>query len=307
MTICKLSQSCEETFELINAAQGNRPTLEHSSGDVDREHGRFRVWARNIGALQEPTSASSLDSRLQAAPKVRNGIIDNLKGLLQSLDMILNIEKGDLPNRSEPIVVTATSAPVGTTTELNELVLDVRSSITDLFRYSMFLRRQRPRGREAPTWANFQAPDASLDIRHALDMFPKLKDHPWLAERIGKAIAQRREYIQFRQRHQLKSQPISERPSHTLETDTASTKATTYRENGESGVLPRESQSYSGRSTRTNATSFFTVSNGDGTDELDIFDLERLIFKNIPLCYNEHVECPLCRTIQRFQSKSDWR
>ncbi|KAH8650454.1 hypothetical protein BGZ61DRAFT_487849 [Ilyonectria robusta] len=307
MTICKLSQSCEETFDLICAGEGEGSSLENPSETLEREQGRFRVWARNIGALREPTSASSLDSRLQDAPKVQKALADGLEGLLESLEIILGIVKGDLPNRAGAIVVTDAGASVGSTTELNELALDIRSSITDLFRYSVFLRRQQPRGREAPTGAGSRAPDASLDIRHTTDMFPKSKDHPWLAERIGSAIAQRREYIRFRQRHQLKSQPNSERTPNALGADTASTKATTYKESGESVMLPEESQDVSGHSTRTNATSFLTIFNNDGTDELGIFDLERLIFKSVPLKYSEYVECPLCRTIQIFHKNSDWR
>ncbi|KAJ4197281.1 hypothetical protein NW759_016331 [Fusarium solani] len=311
MTISELSQKCEQAFEVVCADSGARVEAhdgKEAGGEklleaLEREQGRFRIWARNIGALRDPTSTSSLDSRLHDAPKFRNAIASVLEGLLESLETVFGILKGDLPNRTAAIAVMDAGASQSNTTELKELALDVRSSITDLFRYSMFLRRQQPRGREAPTGAELRALDASLDVRHTTDMFPKLKDRPWLAERIGNAIAQRREYIRFRQRHQ---QPSAERLTHAPGCETASTKATTYKETDGSGVLPEEPQDASGPSIRTNATSFVTVFNNDGTGGLPILDLERLIFKNVQLKYGEYIECPFCRTIQKLHNTSEW-
>jgi hypothetical protein len=303
MTICELSQKCEQTFERIYANPGELD----SSENLEREQGRFRVWSRNIGALREPTSASSLDSRLQDAPKVRNAIIDVLEGLMESLEIALEIVSGELPNRTAAVEMIDVGALEGSTTELDELTLDIRSSITDLFRYSVFLRRQQPHGRQIPTGGESRAPDASLDIRHTTDMFPKLKDRPWLADRIGNAIAQRREYIRFRQRHQQRLQANAEQLTNPPGVDTASTKATTYNESEEGVLVSTELQDASSHSNRTNATSFLTVFNTDDAGELWILDLERIIFKGVELKYNEFVECPLCRTIQKFRQNSDWR
>ncbi|KAH8898865.1 hypothetical protein GQ53DRAFT_878085 [Thozetella sp. PMI_491] len=290
MTISELSQSHEQPLE-----------------GLETEQGRFRVWARNIGALRDPRSSSSLDSRLHDAPKARNAIVSILEALLESLNRVRGILTGDLPNRTTAIAATDDGVPQGIKIELDELMLGVRSSITDLFRYSMFLRRQQPRGREAPSSGELPAPDAFLDVRHTTDKFQKLKDRPWLAERIGYAITQRREYIRFRQRHQ----PGAAGTSHVTEaqqSETASTKATTYKEAGDGdAVLAEGSLDASDRSTRTNATSFMTVFHDDGTAEMAVPDLECLTFKNIRLKYNEFIECPFCRTIQKLHDVLEWR
>ncbi|KAH6880725.1 hypothetical protein B0T10DRAFT_411738, partial [Thelonectria olida] len=289
-TLCELSQSCEQTFEHICADHGEANSSENLRDALEREQGRFRVWSRNIGALREPTSASSLDSRLRDAPKIA-----------------FEIMSGKLPNRTAAAETIDAGASEGSTTELEELTLDIRSSITDLFRYSIFLRRRQPYGRETPTGRESRAPDASLDVRHTIDLFPKLKDRPWLADRIGNSIAQRREYIRFRQIHQQKLQADAVHLANAPGVDTASTKATTYNETEGSVFVPEQIQATSSHSTRTNATSFLTVFNNDGTDEVGILDLERIIFKGVELRYDEFVECPLCRTIQKFRQNSDWR
>ncbi|KAM4064445.1 hypothetical protein HRG_006255 [Hirsutella rhossiliensis] len=171
MTISELSQKCEQAFEVIcedpdaraEAPDGKVAGREKLLEVLGREQGRVRIWARNIDALRDPTSTSSLGSRLHDAPKVRNTIASVLEGLLESLEIVFGILKGDLPNRAAAIAVMDAGASQSNTTELKELALDIRSSITDLFRYSMFLRRQRSRGREVPTEAERREPDASLD------------------------------------------------------------------------------------------------------------------------------------------------
>lgn len=85
-------------------------------------------------------------------------------------------------------------------------------------------------------------------------------------------------------------------------------KATTYNEaEDESDVTLRQVLDDSGRSTRTNATSFVTINNDDGTVEVRVPDLERLKFKNIWLKYDEFIECPFCRTIQKLRNDWEWR
>ncbi|KAM0342385.1 hypothetical protein ACHAPU_009572 [Fusarium lateritium] len=212
MFISKLSQKCEQALkdactdvisknEIRNERENTAEVAQdHSStsreqllATLETEQGRFRIWAGNIGALRDPDSLSSLDSRLHSAPKVHGAIVSILEGLVESLDRTRKILAGELPNRTAVIETTDAGAIQGIKTELNELVLGVGSSITDLFRYSVLLRQQRPHGRETPSGGELPPPDSSLDVRHAKDKFPKLKSRHWLAERIGNAISQRRE------------------------------------------------------------------------------------------------------------------
>lgn len=328
MLISELSRKCEQALleacadalsktEIHGELQDNQAaTRDHKSASSEQlltalktEQGRFRVWARNIGALQNSASLSSLDSRLHDATKVRSAITSILEGLLASLSEARMILSGDLPNRSAAIETTDEGVSEATKTELSELILSVGYSVTDLFRYSVFLRRHQPRGREVPSAGELMSPDSWLDIRHTKDKFPKLTSQPWLAERIDNAISQRREYIRFRQQHQETSvKPEPQVGAKAQGKETASTKATTYNEaEDESAVSLRKVPDDSGHSVQTIATSFVTIYNDDGTAEVRAPDLERLKFRNIWLKYNKLIECPFCRTTQRLRNHAEWR
>lgn len=321
MTISELSHKCEQLLELACVSQNRGDQTSQlarpdNHDGLKREQGRFKVWASNLGALQESSSGSSLDSRLQAAPKARAAIINVLEGLVEAVETVIAISKGELPNRDAPAEMMDEVGLGGATTEMDELRLDIRSSITDLFRYSVLLRRHNPRGREKPSGNNAPEADSSLDVRHAIDMFPKTRERPWLAERLGNANAKRREYIQFRQKHQQRSQPkqlntqpqpLADSPAGDYVSTKATTKATTYREPDGSVILPDEVPGGSNRSMTTTGTSFLVIEGDDGADEPGILDLERITFKGIELKFGDFIECPLCRTIQNFRKDSDWR
>ncbi|RSL50189.1 hypothetical protein CEP54_012057 [Fusarium duplospermum] len=221
MFISELSHECEQALadacaealsktDIHDELEDNQgATQDHSLTNKEQlltaiktEQGRFRVWARNIGALQDPTSSSS-NSLLHNATKVQKPVICILEGLLASLSRARKILSGELPNRTAAIEAT------------------------------------------------------------------------------------------------------DEGVSQAKEKEMVSTKETTYNEaEDESSVSLREVLDNSGRSTRTNATSFVTILN-DGSAEVGVPDLERLKFKNIWLKYNEFIECPFCRTIQRHHVFAD--
>jgi hypothetical protein len=50
------------------------------------EHGRFQIWAGNIGALQPVKKTSSLEYRLRDAPKIANQVVEVLEDLEEALD-----------------------------------------------------------------------------------------------------------------------------------------------------------------------------------------------------------------------------
>jgi hypothetical protein len=47
---------------------------------------RFNLWAQNIGALRQPASKLSLDSRLQGAPEIRDWVCELLEDLMNALN-----------------------------------------------------------------------------------------------------------------------------------------------------------------------------------------------------------------------------
>jgi hypothetical protein len=59
------------------------PAAELSPATVDDELGRFRVWARNIGAMA--TGTASMDYRVGTASYIRQNVQSLLEDLKQSL------------------------------------------------------------------------------------------------------------------------------------------------------------------------------------------------------------------------------
>lgn len=86
-TIAEGSFEAVEAFSrlLLTLSGPSSKTPELSHHDVAEEAGRFRVWAANMGALQMPSSATSLDSRLHDAPQVREQVQRILNRLLQTI------------------------------------------------------------------------------------------------------------------------------------------------------------------------------------------------------------------------------
>lgn len=57
-----------------------------SSDGCAAQLGRFRIWAFNIGALQEAHLPSSLEFRLREAPKLVDRIVELLEDLEESIE-----------------------------------------------------------------------------------------------------------------------------------------------------------------------------------------------------------------------------
>lgn len=54
--------------------------------DCNDELSRFKLWAGNIGALQDSRLASSLEHRLRDSPRVANQVIDLLEEMIENLE-----------------------------------------------------------------------------------------------------------------------------------------------------------------------------------------------------------------------------
>lgn len=199
------------------------------------------------------------------------------------------------------------------TTELDELFLNLSSSLDHLFGLSMLIRRMRPKGR----LRNLEhAPEDPRDVVTVMDKFPKLKHQTWLARRLGNAIGQRKQYFVYRQEHR---QRLASRKQidHEVSGDqmpgaeTATTIATTFEEEGSEGVTGGNSTvmepEFDRRSIFTSATSF--VSDYDDNQEMGrrIPDLPDMVLDGAKLDYGLPIECPYCRTIQRFRNRLEWK
>lgn len=220
---------------------------------------------------------------------------------------------GEAPNRNadDPSQENSASRLEGTgpkTTELDELFLNLSSSIDHLFGLSMLIRRMRPKGR----LRNLElAPADPRDVVTVMDKFPKLNHQTWLARRLGNAISQRRQYFVYRQEHR---QRLASRKQidhevtgdQVLGAEIASTIATTFVEKV-SGDAATGEPGFDRRSIHTSATSL--VSDCDENQEMGrrIPDLPDMVLDGVKLDYGLPIECPYCRTIQEFRNRLEWK
>ncbi|VUC31853.1 unnamed protein product [Clonostachys rosea] len=287
--------------------------LKHDLAEtLEDELGRFRVWSGNLGAFHEPTSPSSLEHRLRDGPKMKESIITGLQRLEDVSQRVNEIITGTRPNASDPIADSECrdlfpehSSP------LEELLMGLHSSISNLFSLAMLIRRDRPKGRRLDA-RRLVLVDKTADITYVEDRFPKLRQKPWLAQRLGEAISYRREFIRYRQAHRQKLQTRSD--LYTSNED-SKTLATTFKEvdwNGgqnvpssQGNVMEPVNRIREDKSIFSAGTSY--VSAETTTSELRIPDLSNMILDGIRLDYGQHIECPYCRTVQQPLDRHTWK
>lgn len=88
-------------------------------------------------------------------------------------------------------------------TESNQLYIAITEAITSLFKLSMFIRKST-RGNKFAKSSAEKKYETQPDIMHVRDIFPFASHTPGLVERLGKANAQRRQWLSYRKRHREK-------------------------------------------------------------------------------------------------------
>jgi hypothetical protein len=81
--------SLSESLESPDSQEKFDLSFDESCGHV----GRFRIWANNIGALQDASRTTSLEYRLRDAPKIVRRILELLEDVEETLsDSMLYLE-----------------------------------------------------------------------------------------------------------------------------------------------------------------------------------------------------------------------
>jgi hypothetical protein len=88
-------------------------------------------------------------------------------------------------------------------TQSEQLYLFVIETITSLFKLSIFIRASTRRNKFAKSSAE-KSYETQPDILHIRDLFPFASQNPTLVERLGKANAQRRQWLSYKKRHREK-------------------------------------------------------------------------------------------------------
>ncbi|KAK1147874.1 hypothetical protein N8T08_000388 [Aspergillus melleus] len=146
-------------------------------------------------------------------------------------------------------------------TEIQALCKGIRSVIAHLFKLSMIIRQNKPRGREGTTTA-LEPLDPTADMMHIRDRYEKARKTPWLIDRLGKTITARREYFRYRmwrQEEQCAQQSDLAEDAGPGDAHAATLKATTFDGHDMTVVLGNPLHNYSiepERSTEASITSY---------------------------------------------------
>jgi hypothetical protein len=88
-------------------------------------------------------------------------------------------------------------------TEPGQLYIFIVEAITSLFKLSMFIRKST-RGNKFAKSSAEKKYETQPDILHVRDRFPFVSHNPGLMDRLGKANAQRRQWLSYKKRHREK-------------------------------------------------------------------------------------------------------
>lgn len=219
----------------------------------------------------------------------------------------------------------------GLTTESQILYSSILESITSLLKLSMFIRKST-RGNKFARSSRAQKYQTQYDINHVRDRFPFASRWPHLVDRLGKANAQRRQWLSYQRRHREKlAVPASldqhgtsfgpdlalghnnEGPQH----HTLARKATT-----EPSVWTEEHKDPYSTLSSTKASTFYQMNEqqreSTGTDVSETscsetssgdFDYETNLVPQPPpeAADQSPFECPYCFSIITIAGNSAWR
>jgi hypothetical protein len=208
--------SFEGLFDSGTTSGGDGEHGHGSSGWLTQAHdnkARFDLWVANIGARHTGQDKRSADWRLRDTPAATTRIVELLKDIQESHAELLLILSGTRADHGQDVsggeldddelALLSSQEPQS---EAHELSLSVADSITSLLKVSALLRKATTRDRFAKAVA--AAGDKPLphlfDLRHVQEKYPKAAGKPWLLERLGRAITQRREYLRYIRSHRTK-------------------------------------------------------------------------------------------------------
>ncbi|KAH6678038.1 hypothetical protein B0J14DRAFT_474333 [Halenospora varia] len=272
---------------------------------------RFKIWAGNIGAFQSLDLKSSLDYRLRDTPSFTAQIAKLLDKLTQALEngvsnsYFVSSTKHNNAVDCEANEVRGGDSDSDTSeeqSEIREIYGSIIDGISNLFRFSMIIRRNTPRDRYAKAAAAAAAKgyvfDEGPDTRYVMDKFSAFDagKKTWLANRLGKAIAQRRQYLRYCEDHDLAMKLGGEQEATSRPKTDAPTQASTLL------LAPGRIPEYDDVDETQSQTSFATtIDNHSSNRKLQVVQLEvaRKGLNPFP--------CPYCHQIKVIDTQKAWK
>ena len=193
-----------------------------------------------------------------------------------------------------------------------------------LFKLSRIIRKPAPYDRYKQL-ASIEPLPFLFDVMHVQDKFPEVRSRPFLAERLGKANSQRRDYFRYRRIHKEKLAKESRTDLHRRPRNRASSVGSSDDEQTRKQSHPSHKQLQSSLGS-TKASTF--VPPPEGVDLLDVDeasdtgqsetsyatsvnedDSTTLRVPSIPDTFEEGIgfECPYCYAMQLPKNRRAWK
>ena len=221
----KLLEHYHDTTVTISKAQ-DQEQLEEALEDY---HGRFRVWAGNIGAHK--AGKISLDHRLEDSSHIGSRVVRLLKDLNKLLAEVRAILDGECQPaelakyNSDSSDAESTSDEEGSQSEVEQICLEILDVIKCLYRISTNVRSpggNRRYGKAASIDISHFGP---FDIDFVRSKFPKAKEY--LVIRLGKATTRRRQFFKYQELHSTKlARNLDANDNRTMPSETTATELT---------------------------------------------------------------------------------
>jgi hypothetical protein len=203
ITIADAAQKCITSFDAINQSSEFNAfkCLENEDN-----RSRYTIWASNLGSMHAASDKKSADYRLREAPEVTDRVLELLEELVEINSEIAEILSGTRTNRQ----ISGSEDDSDSPDELSELHLSVGDIVTSLFKLSVLVKKATTRDRYAKAASAKDDPFLEdFDVRHVADKYPKVRTQPWLLDRLGKAITQRRQFLRYCRNHKNRIAHVS--------------------------------------------------------------------------------------------------
>jgi len=203
--------------------------------------------------------------------------------------------------------------------EAEELFESIKDTLASLFRLAVVIRNSSPRDRYARALGGNNPFIEQFDIAHVGEKFPKLnaESNAWLRDRIGKAIAQRRQYLRYARehRHKLGKEPVelwkpaAEVPKAFLQAQSQAARTsnsrpvTTVADTTASTLFLQETPQIDVDFRDDQSQTSFALSKGgeEGEDKIQLPRLSEVAKGQASF------ECPFCWTIQAIRREKFWK
>lgn len=257
------------------------------------EQSRFKVWVGNSRAYG--TGMSSLDYRLRDSSHIKSHVIKLVQRMASLIEDASAIIRGELipwdqlnrdeddPDNDNPDI------------ELGQIAFHMAHVVNCLLSLSMALRDPVPHDRYVGAKSTNMSHFEPFDVQHVSSKYKNIE--PWLADRLGKAISRRRQYLRYQQtRYEKTSHRLNEIELGTGETLVDESIASPIPSYLGTGGLPIITDD--GSITGISQTSYTTSISNAGRPAIPPVPEE---------AYKGPFQCPLCYMIIVVKDKTTWK